>query len=168
MLPDSVPGQTTDMYGTLYGTFDAEIALILLASGTVDVGGVEISFGPIEVPLDFPINEAIPVEFPAEQISFDVPELPDPGTSTGEAADSSTGDGDDSSGGDSDSDSNGTTTGADPDATTSGGDEGSSGGFPAAPAPSDAGCGCATTDEGGGVAWMLGLFGLVALRRRRD
>ncbi len=163
VLPDAVPGNATDIYGTLHGEFDAEVAFIFIVNATVN----EAAFGPIEVPLDYPVNESIPVEFPVERINFDVPELPDPGTSTGEVGDSSSGGaGDSSSGGDSDSDSD-TTTGADPDPTTGGGDDGSSGGLPAAPSPSDSGCGC-TTNEGGGVAWMLGLFGLVALRRRRN
>lgn len=167
ILPDIVPGETSTMYATLEGDFDAAVEFTFLVSA--NVSGANI--GPIEVPLDYPVNEGIPVEFPVEVINFDVPEAPEPG-STGEVEDStSTGEepSADSSGGDSDSDSEGTTTGIDPDPTTGGeGDDGSSGGLPAAPASSDDGCGCTTSNEGGGLAWVLGLFGLTMLRRRRD
>lgn len=168
ILPDIVPGETSTMYATLEGEFDAEVAFILILNAQVNTGVTEIPVGPIEIPLDYPVNEGIPVEFPVEVINFDVPEAPEPGTTTGDDG-TSTGEepsADASSGGDSDSD--GTTTGIDPDPTTGGGDDGSSGGLPAAPEPSDSGCGCTTSNEGGGFAWVLGLFGLTMLRRRRD
>ena len=163
ILPDAVPGESVDMYGTLYGELDTEIALVFLVSATVN----EIPIGPIEVPLDYPVNEDLEVEFPVERISFDVPEAPEPGTTTGDDGGSSTTDepSGESSGGDSDSD--GTTTGDEPDPTTGGG-ESSGGGLPAAPEPSDSGCGCTTSDDSTGFAWVLGLFGLTMLRRRRD
>ncbi|MCR9161451.1 MAG: MYXO-CTERM sorting domain-containing protein [Nannocystaceae bacterium] len=166
ILPDVVPGETSTMYATLEGEFDAEVAFIFIINATVN----EVPVGPIEVPLDYPVNEGIPVEFPVEVINFDVPEAPEPGTTTGDEG-SSTGDepAGDSSGDDSDSDSDGTTTGIDPDPTTGDmGDGSSGGGLPAAPDPSDSGCGCTTSNEGGGFAWVLGLFGLTMLRRRRD
>jgi len=162
ILPDAVPGETSTMYGTLHGELDAEIALIFIINATVS----EVPVGPIELPLDFPINEGLAVEFPVEQINFDVPEAPEPGTTSG--GDGSTTDepgGDSSGGGDSDSD--GTTTG-DPIDPTTGGDGSSGGGLPAAPSPSDSGCGCTTNTDAGGFAWLLGLFGLTMLRRRRD
>lgn len=166
ILPDAVPGESTEIFATLHGEFDAEVAFVFIVNASVE----EASFGPFEVPLDYPVNEAVPVEFPVEQVSFDVPLEPEPGTSTGEIDDgTSTGEPDSadaSSGGDSDSDSDGTTTGDPIDPTTGGGDE-SSGGIPAAPAPSDSGCGCTTGSDAGGFAWMLGLFGLTMLRRRR-
>ena len=167
MLPDAVPGGTSEMYGTLEGEFNAEVSLVFIINATID-NGVEIPIGPIEVPLDYPVNDAIPVEFPVELINFDVPAPPpDPGTSTGAGDGSSSGDDSsaDTSGGESDSDS---TTGDPIDPTTGGGDDGSSGGLPAADAPSDAGCGCTTGNEGGGFAFAFGLFGLTMLRRRRD
>ena len=108
------------------------------------------------------------MEFPVELINFDIPEAPEPGTSTGEVEGSSSGDDSaaDTSGGDGDSDSDSTT--GDPiDPTTGGGDDGSSGGLPAADPPSDAGCGCTTGNECGGFAFVFGLFGLTMLRRRR-
>lgn len=166
VLPDVVPGETSTMYGTLEGEFDAEVSLVFIINATVS----EIPVGPFEAPLDYPVNEGIPVEFPVEVINFDVPAEPEPG-STGEVEDgTSTGEepSADSSGGDSDSDSDGTTTGIDPNPTTGDMGDGSSGGLPAAPEPSDSGCGCTTNNEGGGFAWVLGLFGLTMLRRRRD
>ncbi len=166
ILPDVVPGETSTMYATLEGEFNAEVAFIFIINGTVN----EVPVGPIEVPLDFPVNENIPVEFPVEVINFDVPAEPEPG-STGEVDDgTSTGEepSADSSGGDSDSDSDGTTTGIDPNPTTGDMGDGSSGGLPAAPSPSESGCGCTTDNQGGGFAWVLGLFGLTMLRRRRD
>jgi MYXO-CTERM domain-containing protein len=162
ILPDAVPGESTEMYGTLYGELDAEIALVFLISATVN----EIPIGPIEVPLDYPVNENLEVEFPVERIVFDVPEAPEPGTTTGDPGSTTDEPSDDTSGSDSDSDGT-TTTGDEPDPTTSGGD-GSSGGLPAAPEPSDSGCGCTTSNDGTGFAWVLGLFGLTMLRRRRD
>lgn len=170
MLPDAVPGQTSEMYATLEGEFDAEISFVFIINATVVIlaSDTEIPIGPIEVPLDYPVNDAIPVEFPVELINFDVPAPPpDPGTSTGAGDGSSSGDDSsaDTSGGESDSDS---TTGDPIDPTTGGGDDGSSGGLPAADAPSDAGCGCTTGNEGGGFAFVFGLFGLTMLRRRRD
>ncbi len=168
ILPDAAPGETSEMYATLNGTFDAEISLIILASGTVTVGVVDIAFGPIEIPLDYPINESEPVVFPVELINFDVPEAPEPGTSTGSADSSTTDDtAADSSGGNSDSDSD-STTGGPIDPSSTGGDGSTGGGLPAAPSPSDSGCGCTTSTDAGGFAWLLGLFGLTVLRRRRD
>jgi uncharacterized protein (TIGR03382 family) len=165
ILPDVVPEETSTMYGTLEGTFDAEVAFIFIISA--EVQGVDL--GPFEVPLDYPVNEGIPVEFPVEVINFDVPAEPEPGTSTGEAADSSSGGDGESSGGDSDSDSDGTTTGDPIDPTVDDSASGSSGGgLPAAPDASNDGCGCTTNNEGGGFAWLFGLFGLSMLRRRRD
>jgi len=166
ILPDVVPGETSEVYGTLHGTLDAEIALVFIINVTATLGGADINISE-EVPLDYPVNTGVPVEFPVEVINFDVPAEPEPGTSTGAGDSSTTDDSAGDSTGDGDSDSDGTTTGADPDPTTSGGDE-SSGGLPAADPPSDSGCGCTTNNEGGGFAWMLGLFGLTMLRRRRD
>ncbi|MBV1858939.1 MAG: MYXO-CTERM sorting domain-containing protein [Nannocystaceae bacterium] len=165
VLPDAVPGETSSMYGTLHGELDTEIAFVFIINATVS----EVPIGPVEVPLDYPVNEGLEIVFPVELISFDVPLPPEPGTSTG-ADDSSTTDepAADSSGGDSDSDSDGTTTGDPVDPSTSGDDGSSGGGLPAAPSPSDAGCGCTTNTDAGGFAWLLGLFGLTVLRRRRD
>jgi len=164
ILPDSVPGETSTMFGTLYGELDTEVSLVFIVNATVN----ESSFGPIEIPLDFPVNEGLEVVFPVEQINFDVPLEPEPGTSTGEVGDSSTTDepAADSSGGNSDSDSDSTT--GDPVDPGSTGGGGETGGLPAAPSPSDAGCGCTTNTDAGGFAWLLGLFGLTMLRRRRD
>ncbi len=165
ILPDAAPGETSEMFGTLYGTLDAEVAFIFIINATIN----EIPVGPVEVPLDYPVNEGLEIEFPVELISFDVPEAPEPGTSTG-AVDGSTTDepAADSSGGDSDSDSDGTTTGDPIDPSSTGGDGSTGGGLPAAPSPSDSGCGCTTNTDAGGFAWLLGLFGLTMLRRRRD
>lgn len=164
ILPDVVPGESTEVYGTLYGELNAEVSFILILNATVGI----LPVGPLEIPLDFPINEGLEVVFPVEVINFDVPEAPEPGTSTGEAGDSSTTDdtaADSSSGGDSDSDS---TTGDPVDPSSTGAGDGSSGGLPAAPSPSDSGCGCTTNTDAGGFAWLFGLFGLAMLRRRRD
>lgn len=163
ILPDSVPGATSTMYGTLEGELDAEVEFIFIINATIGI----IPVGPIEIPLAYPVNENLEVIFPVEQINFDVPLEPEPGTSTGEVGESSTtDDGAESSGSDSDSDS-GTTTGdpVDPTDTDAGGE---TGGLPAAPTPGDAGCGCTSNTDAGGFAWLLGLFGLAALRRRRD
>ncbi len=167
VLPDAVPGETSEMFATLEGQFDAEVSFIFILNASVQTGVSEIPVGPIEIPLDFPVNEGIPVEFPVEQVSFDVPLPPEPGTSTG-ADESSSGEpaADSSSGGDSDSDS---TTGDVPGPTTGAADESSGGGIPAdAPLPSDSGCGCTTSGDGTEFAWLFGLFGLAMLRRRRS
>ncbi|MGH1346346.1 MAG: MYXO-CTERM sorting domain-containing protein [Nannocystales bacterium] len=165
ILPDLVPGESSDIYATLEGQLDAEIAFVFIINATVS----EIPVGPIEVPLDYPVNEGLEVVFPVELLTFDVPEAPEPGTSTGSADGSTTDEpAADSSGGDSDSDSDGTTTGDPIDPSTSGGDGSSGGGLPAAPSPSDSGCGCTANTDAGGFTWLLGLFGLVMLRRRRD
>lgn len=165
VLPDVVPGETSTMYGTLHGELDATVSFIFIVNATIGF----VPVGPIEVPLDFPINEDLPIVFPVELINFDVPEAPEPGTSTG-VGDSSTTDepAADSSGGNSDSDSDGTTTGDPIDPSSTGGDGSTGGGLPAAPSPSDSGCGCTTNTDAGGFAWLLGLFGLTMLRRRRD
>lgn len=168
ILPDAVPGESVEMYGTLYGTMDTEIAFVFIINVTATVSGVDFNINE-EVPLDYPVNTDLPIEFPVELINFDVPEAPEPGTSTGEAGDSSTTDepAADSSGSDSDSDSD-STTGEPVDPSSTGGDGSTGGGLPAAPSPSDAGCGCTTNTDAGGFAWLLGLFGLAMLRRRRD
>ncbi|MEM6291114.1 MAG: MYXO-CTERM sorting domain-containing protein [Myxococcota bacterium] len=165
VLPDAVPGETSEMYGTLHGEFDAEVSLVFTITATLS----EVPIGPFEVPLDYPVNEGIPVEFPVELMSFDVPLPPEPGTSTGADESSSGEPAADSSGGDSDSDSDSTTTGEVPDPTTTGADESSGGGIPADTIPpSDDGCGCTTSSDGAGFAWLFGLFGLAMLRRRRS
>lgn len=163
ILPDSVPGETSEMYGTLNGTFDSAISVDFIINLSLN----ETQLGPFDVNLPYPVNENEPIEFPPELLQYDVPELPEGGSSSsGEAADDSTGDApDETSGGESESAGDDTTGGDPPSADdSSGGDPG----IPAdPPGTGESGCGCNTQPSGKGLFWMFGLFGLSLLRRRR-
>ncbi len=168
VLPGATPGETSTMFGTLHGTFDAEVSLVFTVSGTVTSGTVEFNIPPIDVPLDFPVNEDEPIEFPPERLQYDVPEAPPAGTSSG-GADSSTGEPDETEGDPSESDSDSDSTTGDPPAETTAAGDSSGGGIPADPTgDGDAGCGCSTGQQDKSLLWMVGLLGFALVRRRRD
>jgi MYXO-CTERM domain-containing protein len=162
-LPNAIPGQTSSVWGELNGLLDSEVSFVFEVTVTVIVLDNPITVGPLEFGVDVPIRQDEPVVFEPEEMQFMVPEEPAPattgddGTSTGTPPDS-------------DSDSAGTTT--DDPGGSSGGEvpDTDSGGVPADGfGEGDSGCGCSTADNRreGGLAFGLGLLGLLALRRRR-
>lgn len=173
VLPEDTPGETASVFGTLHGTFDSEIAIVFTVTIDVTVLGQELAIGPFDITLDFPLLEDEPVVFEPELMEFDIP-IPEPaGSSSGAADDSSGGDPPDGSstsatsattGGDDDSDS--TTGGIFETSSESGNIATGTGGIPADNPGSDSGCGC-TTSESTPPSLLLGLLGLVFVRRRR-
>lgn len=166
ILPGATPGQTSTIYGTLHGTFSSEISLVFDVTVTVEIADIPFDIGPFQIVLDYPVVLDMPVEFSEEALMYDVPEVPEPGTTEGGGVDeSSSGRGDET--GDSDSDSASTT--GDPPATTGEAppDSDTEGGIPADSVPDTSpGCGCASGGAGGAI-WAVVLLGLAAVRRRR-
>jgi MYXO-CTERM domain-containing protein len=85
-----------------------------------------------------------------ETITIEVTEDGQPGDGDGDGDGTGDGDGDGDGSGDGDGDG-----------------DGFGGTDDLGQSDSDKGCGCASTERSGGLAWIIGAFGLVALRRRR-
>ncbi len=161
VFPTAEPGGIADAYGTLYGTFNSEVALHLYPTVTVEVMGVPFDIGPFDLPVDFPLVSDDTLVFEELEMSFDVPEQPDPSTgSSGDDGLDGTGDG---------ADAGESTTGDPiPEPGSSTGSRGDSTGVLELPAEMEGGgCGCRTRPLGGAATWWaLVLLGL-RLRRGR-
>jgi MYXO-CTERM domain-containing protein len=167
ILPNATPGEDSELYATLHGTFSSEISIVFEVTVTIEISDIPFEIGPFPIVLDYPVVQDLPIVFGEEQLLYSVPEMPEPpGTTDDGGVDESSSGAEET--GDSDSDSDSTTSGDPPGETGDAPPESDTeGGIPADNVPATSpGCGCASGRTSLGT-WAIMLFGLAAVRRRR-